>query len=206
MENNLVINKCELCAMKATHSQTDFENHIHFFCEHHSLKDLNYNQIITKKESKFRKLIPLFYVFLFIFSFPLIRQVNEFDGMLYMMDLMGIFFLVFGLFKLMNLQGFTHGFQEYDFIAARFKFYGYIYPFVEIILGVMYLMGMMYLWQNLLVIVLSSIGMYTSYKHIGHADEIECVCLGTIFKLPMTWVTPFENLIMFIMVLFMMLM
>ena len=204
--NNNLNKKCELCSMSATHSQTDVENREHFFCEHHSLKDLNKNKPSKNKESNLKRLTPLFYVFGFIFLFPLVRQLNGVNSMLYMMDFMGVFFLVFGLFKLIDLHGFVNGFQEYDFIAKKFKFYGYIYPFVEIILGAMYLLGIMYLWQNLLVLILSSIGIFTAYKYIGHADDIECVCLGTVFKLPMTWVTLSENLLMFVMVLFMMLM
>jgi len=203
MENNITKNKCELCSMDATHSQTDAKNIVHYFCEHHSLKDLDKPKLNKVKQSNFKRLIPLFYVFLFIFIFPLIRQVGGINGMLYMMDFMGIFFLVFGLFKLIDLHGFVNGFQEYDFIAKKFKFYGYIYPFVEILLGMMYLLGIMYLWQNLLVLILSSIGIYTAYKYIDHEDDIRCVCLGTMFDLPMTWVTLSENVLMLIMVLFM---
>ena len=198
--------KCELCSMDATHNQIDAKNIMHHFCEHHSLENLNTPKLNKVKESTLKRLTPVFYVFLFIFIFPLIRQISEVNGMLYMMDFMGIFFLVFGLFKLIDLPGFVMGFQEYDFIAKKFPIYGYIYPFMEIILGIMYLIGLMFLWQNILVIILASIGIYTAYKYIGHADEIECVCLGTIFKLPMTWVTLSENALMLIMVLFMLLM
>lgn len=159
------------------------------------------------KENKYKKLLPLMYVFAFIFALPLIRQdLSGFNSMLYMMDFMGVFFLVFGLFKLIDLNGFVYGFQKYDFIAKRFKAYGYIYPFIEIGLGIMYLLGLMYIFQNILVLFLASIGIYTAYKYIGHADNIECVCLGTVFKLPMTWVTLSENVLMLLMVIFMMLM
>lgn len=210
MQNNK--NKCELCSMDSIHSITDAENLTHYFCEHHSLENLssklddNKNKKTPVKENKYKKLIPLVYVFLFIFSFPLLRQISELNGMLYMMDFMGVFFLVFGLFKLIDLHGFVNGFQEYDFIAKRFKAYGYVYPFLEIGLGILYLLGLMFLWQNILVLFLAGIGIYTAYKYIDHADEIQCVCLGTIFKLPMTWVTLSENLLMFVMVIFMMLM
>lgn len=178
----------------------------HFFCQHHSLKDLNTPKLNKVKESTLKRLAPLFYVFIFIFAFPLIRQISVINGMLYMMDFMGIFFLVFGLFKLIDLHGFVTGFQQYDFIAKKFKFYGYAYPFIEIGLGILYLIGLMFLWQNILVVILASIGIYTAYKYIGHADQIECVCLGTIFKLPMTWVTLSENVLMLVMVLFMIVM
>ncbi len=210
MQNNINKNKCELCSMDSTHSVTDSQNVTHNFCEHHSLENLNSklnnNKTVLIKENKYKKLIPLLYVFLFIFSFPLLRQMNGLNGMLYMMDFMGIFFLVFGLFKLIDLNGFVLGFQQYDFIAKRLKNYGYIYPFLEIGLGILYLLGLMFLWQNVLVLVLAGMGMYTAYKYIDHVDEIQCVCLGTVFKLPMTWVTLSENLLMFVMVIFMILM
>jgi hypothetical protein len=202
MQNN-TNKKCEACSMISTHSVTDVKNVTHYFCTHHSLSDILKN---NSKENKYKKLIPLAYVFLFIFSFPLIRQIDELSGMLYMMDFMGIFFLIFGLFKLIDLHGFVTGFKEYDFMAKRFKAYGYVYPFIEIGLGIMYLLGLMLLWQNILVFILAGIGIYTAYKYIDRADEIHCVCLGTVFKLPMTWITLSENLLMLVMVIFMMLM
>lgn len=204
-------NRCELCSMESTHSEKDSKNKEHFFCEHHSLEKLNsksdINKTIVIKENKYKKLIPLFYVFLLIFLFPLIRQdLGNVNGMLYMMDFMGIFFIVFGLFKLIDLKGFVMGFQQYDFVAKRFHSYGYFYPFIEVALGILYLMGYMFLLQNLLALVLALIGIITAYKYIDHEDDIRCVCLGTLFDLPMTWVTLSENLLMFFMVLFMLLM
>ena len=42
------------------------------------------------------------------------------------------FFLVFGGFKLMDLQGFAHGYASYDLLAKKVPVYGYIYPFIEL--------------------------------------------------------------------------
>ncbi len=187
--------------MDATHRETDAKNITHHFCEHHSIKDLNLSN--KNSQNKYQKLLPLFLVFLFIFTFPVIRQINGVNGMLYMMDFMGIFFLVFGMFKLLDLKGFVVGFQQYDFVARRFPAYGYAYPFIEIGLGILYLMGYMFLWQNILVAILATIGIYTAYKYTDHKDDIRCVCLGTMFDLPMTWVTLSENALMLVMVLFM---
>lgn len=191
--------KCELCNMDSTHAEFDTKNKEHHFCEHHNLSNLKTN----KGENKYKKLLPLFFVFLAIILISSIRQFNGLDPMLFMMDFMGVFFIVFGLFKLVDLNGFAVGFKQYDPLAKSFDFYGYIYPFLEIFLGVLYLMGFMFLWQNMLVLFLSGLGIYSAYKYIDHKDEIRCVCLGTLFDLPMTWVTLSENLIMFIMVIFM---
>lgn len=193
--------KCELCSMQATHSEVDGKNTMHYFCEHHSLKNL-----ITKKSNR-NKLLPLFYVFVLIIFLSLIKQfTNGIDLMMLMMDFMGIFFLTFGLFKLYDLKGFAYGFSTYDIVAKRWLTFGYIYPFIEIGLGVMYLAGFMFLFQNVVAIIFALLGIYSAYIAIRNKEEIQCVCLGTAFNLPMTNMTLIENGVMFAMALFMLLM
>lgn len=202
MNNTIQKQKCELCSMEWTHSERGTHGVTHYFCQYHSLK----SKAVTIK-NKYRELTPLLAVFLIILALSSIRQITQgLDPMLFMMDFMGIFFIVFGLLKVVDLKGFVDGFQAYDFIAKRFRIYGYSYPFIEIALGGLYLLGMMFLWQNILVVILSSIGVYTAYKSIKEEKGIRCVCLGTMFDLPMTWVTIFENALMLIMVIFMIIM
>ncbi len=202
MNNTIQKQKCELCNMESTHTEKDAHGIIHYFCQHHSLKPS-----VVKAKNKYKELLPLLYVFLVILALSSVRQiVSGTNPMMFMMDFMGIFFMVFGLLKLVDLKGFVDGFQSYDSIASRFRLYGYIYPFIEIALGGLYLLGIMFLWQNILVFVLASIGIYTAYKSINQESEIRCVCLGTLFDLPMTWVTFFENALMLLMVIFMIIM
>lgn len=193
--------KCELCNMAATHSILDTKNTTHYFCHHHSLKN------IQVKQSNHQKLLPLFYVFGLIIFLSLIRQfLNGIDFMMWMMDFMGIFFIIFGLFKLYDLSGFVEGFKTYDIIAKKFTVFGYAYPFIEILLGVMYLAGFMFMWQNIVALILAGLSIYSAYIAIRNKEEIQCVCLGTAFNLPMTNVTLIENGVMFVMALFMVLM
>ena len=202
MNNTIQKQKCELCNMESTHSEKDAKGVVHYFCQHHSLKP----EVVTTK-NKYQRLTPLLYIFLVILALSSVRQIfSGVDPMMFMMDFMGVFFMVFGLLKLVDLKGFVDGFQSYDFIASRFRLYGYIYPFLEIAIGALYLLGFMFLWQNLLVVVLTSIGIYTAYKSINQENEIRCVCLGTLFDLPMTWITLFENALMLLMVIFMIIM
>lgn len=202
MNNTIQKQKCELCNMESTHTEKDAHGIIHYFCQHHSLKPS-----VVKAKNKYKELLPLLYVFLVILALSSVRQIaSGTNPMMFMMDFMGIFFMVFGLLKLVDLKGFVDGFQSYDSIASRFRLYGYIYPFIEIALGGLYLLGIMFLWQNILVFVLASIGIYTAYKSINQENEIRCVCLGTLFDLPMTWVTLFENALMLLMVIFMIIM
>jgi hypothetical protein len=179
--------------MIATHS-VNINGEDHFFCEHHKLSDL-------KPVSNFKKLLPLFFVFAFITLASLTRQVlYGYDPVLLMMDFMGVFFIVFGAFKLYDLKGFVEGFKTYDMIAKRFTTYGYLFPFIELALGALYLLGYMFLLQNIIVFIISALGLYSAYEVIRSKKEIKCVCLGTFFTLPMTWATFSENLVMFVMV------
>ncbi len=202
MNNAIQKQKCELCNMESTHSEKDTKGVMHYFCQHHSLKPS-----VVKAKNKYKELLPLLYVFLVILALSSVRQIaSGINPMMFMMDFMGIFFIVFGLLKLVDLKGFVDGFQSYDSIASRFRLYGYSYPFIEIALGGLYLLGIMFLWQNILVFILASIGIYTAYKSINQENEVRCVCLGTLFDLPMTWVTLFENALMLLMVIFMIIM
>lgn len=193
--------KCELCSMAATHSELDGKNITHYFCQHHSLKTPQ------KNKSSHKRLFPLFSIFLLIVLLSLIRQfLNGVDLIVWMMDFMGIFFVVFGLFKLYDLKGFVQGFQTYDVIAKKIPQFGYTYPFIEILLGVTYLLGFMFVWQNMIALILASFGLYSAHVALKNKDEIQCVCLGTFFNLPMTYVTLLENGVMFAMAFFMLLM
>jgi len=53
---------------------------------------------------------------------------------------------------------------------------------------------------TLLLMGISSVGVF---KKLQSKEEIPCVCLGVIFKLPMTKVTLLENLFMAVMALLM---
>jgi hypothetical protein len=187
--------------MVATHGEVDTNKIMHYFCEHHSL-----DKIQSTKSSHWR-LLPLFSVLVLIFILSFVRQLlGGFDFMMWMMDFMGVFFVMFGLFKLYDLYGFVQGFQTYDIVAQRFQWFGYVYPFVEVLLGTAYLAGFMFTWQNLLALILSGLGLYSAYLALKGGEEIQCVCLGTFFNLPMTNVTLLENGLMFAMALFMLLM
>lgn len=173
---------------------------ISFFCKHHAPA----GSVLIGKDTK--NFTPLIIVILSILGLSLLRQFTEgWSSMFWMMDFMGIFLVTFGLFKLVDLQGFKEGFSTYDIIAKKLPAYGYVFPFIEIFLGIIYLVGYMYLWQNIFVLALAILGSISAYLVIARKDEIECVCLGTTFKIPMTWVTFFENLTMGTMVVLMIL-
>lgn len=115
---------------------------------------------------------------------------------IFMSSFMGGFFLVFGGFKLLDVKGFAHGFQTYDILEKRVPSYGLVYPFIELGLGFLFLLQEVTMLATLIALVISSVGMIGVGIKLRKKEVIQCVCLGTIFDLPLTNVTLFENLLM----------
>ncbi len=113
------------------------------------------------------------------------------------------YFLVFGLFKVMNLRGFVALFRRYDVVARRVPVYAWSFPFLEWAAGWSYLVVPdLGLWNGLIALwlMVSSIG---PLQVIYRKDFIRCACLGDALGQPVGWVTVAENGIMMLMALFM---
>jgi copper chaperone CopZ len=109
------------------------------------------------------------------------------------------FFLVFSFFKLLDVSAFANAYKGYDLLAARWPTWGYIYPFVELALGLAYLSNiapMLTNWVTLIVMGFSAIGVI---RAVVNKSQIQCACLGTVFKLPMSTVTIVEDVGMVLM-------
>jgi hypothetical protein len=118
---------------------------------------------------------------------------------------MGAFFLVFGFLKASKLSGFVEAYKTYDLIAKRSKVYSYIYPFIEIGLGLLYFIWIAPIFTLVTTIVLMLISAVGVYLKLKKNEVVMCACLGTVFKVPMTWVTLAENLLMVVMATIMLL-
>ena len=116
------------------------------------------------------------------------------------------FFLVFSFFKLLDIRAFADAYQGYDLLAKRWRGWALLYPFVELALGVAYLTNVNPLatyWVTVVVMGFSAIGVVQA---VLAKRTIQCACLGTVFKLPMTTVTIVEDLGMVAMAVWMLLM
>lgn len=120
-----------------------------------------------------------------------------------MSDFMGLFFVGFAFFKLLDLPAFATAYQSYDLVAARLRVYGFVYPFVELGLGVCYLLRIAPFATNVITLVLMLIGSAGVGISLYYQRKIQCACLGTVFDLPMTTVTLVENMSMALMALWM---
>jgi hypothetical protein len=114
----------------------------------------------------------------------------------WMLAFMGYFFLIFGLLKVVRIKGFVEAYQMYDVLAKRSKVYAYSYPFLEIGFGIAYLLSWQVVVVSAVVVPIMLIGASGVYLKLREGEEIPCACLGTVFKIPMTWVTFGEDLLM----------
>lgn len=155
----------------------------------------------TLPEVKLSTYKPLFLIVGFIAGTTLLVQYpfNSFSHMIWMRHFMAGFFLVFSFFKFLNIQEFATSYKMYDIVAKKWNIWGFIYPFVELILGVLYLTNLFPLETNLataIILGVSSIGVIQSNLN---KKKIKCACLGDVFNLPMSTVTIIEDLTMVVM-------
>ena len=167
-----------------------------------SVKPFEYYKDVNTygKESYFAKLFPLILILSYIsLTSIIINFGRSFDDL--MMDFMGIFFIVFSFFKFLDYKNFPNSFAMYDPLAKALPLYGWIYPFIETILGLMFLFRFQIFTSIIITILLLSITTYGVVNVLKNKQTIQCACLGTAIKLPMTIATLIENGIMITMAL-----
>ncbi len=144
---------------------------------------------------------PIFLIFGYIAGVSLLVQFTKgsFNIMGWMANFMAGFFMVFSFFKLLNIKGFAEGYSTYDVIAKRFYGYGYVYPFIELLLGVAYLTNFQPLITNIVALAIMSISTIGVVQSLVKKTDFQCACLGTIIKLPLSKVTLFEDALMVVM-------
>lgn len=116
------------------------------------------------------------------------------DGGRWMHDFMGFFLVMFSMFKFFDLEGFADGFHMYDLLARRVRAYGYVYPFLELALGLGYLAH----WQpgfiyaaTMVLMIFGALGVITALRK---GLDLECACMGTVLHVPLSTVTLAEDL------------
>ena len=170
--------------------------------EKFSVKPFKYYEDMNTddKESFLAKLFPLILILSYIsLTSIIINFGRSLDDL--MMDFMGIFFIVFSFFKFLDYKSFPNSFAMYDPLAKALPLYGWIYPFIETILGLMFLFRFQLFTSIIITILLLSITTYGVGNILKNKQTIQCACLGTAIKLPMTIATLIENGIMIIMAL-----
>ncbi len=143
---------------------------------------------------------PLGLTFLFVLGGASITQASAFEVRTFLSNLMGILLITFAYLKLLNPQGFRNTFAKYDLIAFHVPLYGYFYPWLELSLGIFYCLHLYSLIINSLTIFFLGINMVQVARALFLKKSLECACMGSLgFKLPLSYITISEDLIMIVM-------
>ncbi len=118
---------------------------------------------------------------------------NKFIWENWMQNFMAAFFLVFSFFKFLDLQGFADSYSTYDVIAKKWSGWGYVYAFIELGLGIAFLLKFNPLFTNAVTFVVMSISIIGVLQSVLNKRKIKCACLGAVFNLPMSTVTIIED-------------
>ena len=87
----------------------------------------------------------------------------------------------------------------YDIVAKRMKGYGYVYAFIELGLGVAYLINFNPVITNSITVIVMSVSIIGVLQSVLNNQKIKCACLGDVFNLPMSTITIIEDALMIIM-------
>jgi len=166
---------------------------------------LEHNEMTEQTKSWFETYKPILLIHFYITLTTVLIQINNqhFDLMQWMRHFMAAFFLVFSFFKLLNLKGFAESYAMYDILARRFPSWAYIYAFIELALGIGYMIDFNPIVINTVSFFVMSVSIIDVLKTVLNKQQIQCACLGDIFHLPMSIVTIIEDALMIIMAAFM---
>jgi len=150
---------------------------------------------------------PILLIFGFITGVTLLIQLaaGSFSLMHWMAHFMAGFFLLFSMFKFLNIKAFAEGYATYDVVAKAIPAYAFVYPFIELALGIAFLTGFQPMLTNAVTLVVMGISTIGVAQSLVRKTTFQCACLGTIIKLPLSKVTLFEDLLMVVMSLTMLL-
>jgi len=145
-----------------------------------------------------KKFLPLIIIFIVIVMFTVFMVTSNprADVRFAMQMFMAGFFLVFGFFKILKWSSFAEAYRSYDVIAEKSREYARVYPLIEIGLGVAYLVGWNLLAVNVFTFLLMAVSARGVFRALRRKEKIVCACLGTVFNVPMTKVTLFEDVLM----------
>lgn len=161
----------------------------------YQISAIQHNETLETERSWFQTYKPVFLIFFYITGVTLLIQaVNQpFDWMQWMRHFMAGFFLVFSFFKMLNLKAFAESYVMYDVIARKIPAWAYVYAFVELALGIAFLINFNPLVTNLVTVVVMSLSIIGVLQTVLNKKKIQCACLGAVFNLPMSTVTIIED-------------
>jgi methylamine utilization protein MauE/heavy-metal-associated domain-containing protein len=146
----------------------------------------------AKTTATYRPLIILL-SYLLVTTASILIATGGWDFMVAMRLFMGGFFIAFSFFKMLDLRGFADAYRGYDLVAKAWPKYGFVYPFIELGLGLAYLANASPKPVNAITSVVMALSLAGVLRAVLSKHAIRCACLGTVFQLPMSSVTILED-------------
>ncbi len=109
---------------------------------------------------------------------------------------MGLFFCQFSMLKLFHPSKFVAGFRMYDLLAKAFPAYAYIYPFIELGLGLAYLSFFAPIATYSITVFIMGINAIGVLVALRRRLDVRCACMGTLLDVPLSTVTLSEDIVM----------
>ncbi len=164
---------------------------------------LSASTISNEKINTFTQLAPLIIILVYIFLGALLVNRLSFNLNNFMMDFMGLFFVLFSLLKFIDYKSFPTAFSKYDPLAKKVVVYAWIYPFLEALLGLCFLLRINIFTSIIITILILGMTTYGVVIKLMKHETIQCACIGTSINLPLTKATLIENGIMLFMAFWM---
>lgn len=167
----------------------------------YTISAIQFNETEELAKSWFETYKPILLIFFYISLVVVLVQINSerFNIMMAMQYFMAGFFLVFSFFKFLNLKGFAESYVMYDVLAKRIPIWAYLYAFIEVSLGVAYLINFNPLVTNIFTFTVMSLSIIGVLQSVFNKRKIQCACLGAVFNLPMSTITIIEDALMIVM-------
>jgi hypothetical protein len=109
---------------------------------------------------------------------------------------MGVFLCEFALLKLFHPSQFADGFQKYDLVAKHLRSYAYLYPFIELGLGLAYLSFIAPMATYTITLIVMGVGAIGVIRALRKGLDLRCACMGTVLDVPLSTVTLSEDIAM----------
>lgn len=167
----------------------------------YTISAIQFNETEELAKSWFETYKPILLIFFYISLVVVLVQINSerFNIMMAMQYFMAGFFLVFSFFKFLNLKGFAESYVMYDVLTKRIPIWAYLYAFIEVSLGMAYLINFNPLVTNIFTFTVMSLSIIGVLQSVFNKRKIQCACLGAVFNLPMSTITIIEDALMIVM-------
>ena len=104
---------------------------------------------------------------------------------------------ILALLKLQDVEKFSSMFLGYDLLAQRYVPYAYVYPFGELLAGVLMLAGALPWLSIPVALFIGTVGAVSVFKAVYIDErELKCACVGGSSNVPLGFVSLTENLMM----------